>query len=131
MDQKETAEASIPIVAPTETVLEAGEKENEKPPNEITIPEKSASPSAPAEEIATTGEIKEEKVDKDESEHIDVGVESKMDIDLVDVETADKKTNKLDLDAIIVESGMQLILFASVRLNWYKTSFFYSFLGIL
>lgn len=98
--------------------MEAGEKETEKPPSEIPIPAKSASPNAPAEEVAIIGEIKEEKVDKDESEHIDVGVESKMDIDLVDVETTDKKINKPDLDAIIVESGIEIIIcFCVIKLE--------------
>lgn len=56
-------------------------------------------------------EIKEEAFGKDESEHIDVGNEFKMDSDLVDVETTDRKVNdRSDLDAIIVESGMQCSL---------------------
>lgn len=44
--------------------------------------------------------------DKDESEHIDVGSELKLETEMVDVVTTDKKvTVKPDLDAIIVESG--------------------------
>lgn len=97
-------------------MLEAGEKEIEKPPSETPTPERPASPHTPAEEIAIIGEIKEEKQDKDESEHIDVGVESKMDIDMVDVETTDKKINKPDLDAIIVESGKSKIWFNAIKL---------------
>lgn len=46
------------------------------------------------------------KNEKDESEHVDVDSEIKLDTEMVDVVTTDKKIAvKPDLDAIIVESG--------------------------
>lgn len=58
----------------------------------------------PIDSTETSTIVKDE--DKDESEHIDVGSELKLETEMVDVVTTDKKvTVKPDLDAIIVESG--------------------------
>lgn len=76
--------------------------------NEMAEPNPPASPQIPVQtDTSPAVAIKEEQMDKDESEHIDVGNEFKMvDSEMVDVESTDRKVSiKPDLDAIIVESG--------------------------
>lgn len=96
----ETASVGAEVTTPAEPSSPTTDKS-------ITAPPKPASPIAPAaEQTPTVDEIKEEVFSKDESEHIDVGNEFKMESDMVDVETTDRKVNdRPDLDAIIVESG--------------------------
>lgn len=94
----------------------------------VAAQDKPSSPQLiPAEAEPSAVAIKEEQLDRDESEHIDVGNEFKMDSEMVDVETTDRKVSiKPDLDAIIVESGMEKWLIGPIG-NWCYCRAFFSF----